>query len=293
MAVRIKTVLALLLVASAFLSAAVGLRGCMNEHSRPVGHGDIAFDISPSGEQIVFSALGDGGRDLFLLDLKTWQVTALIQSPDYEGTPAFSPDGKFIIYAAGTPGDRADHLYLRSLDGSQVRQLTNEDYNDQEPSFSADGSQIVFTRNLTYNGGGLAASWGSDGVVCTMKPDGTQLRRMTNVIWPTEGSHVSSDGKLIVFARGGYSPDYEIYIRNVKSGATRQLTNMKDGCFKPRFTPDAKHVFFMVESWLNGPSGVPQYSLWRIDTNGKNAVEIAGPRLFDDPLHWEPLVKGK
>ena len=271
------------------------LRGCMNAHSRPIGHGDIAFDISPSGKQIVFNAAGDGGRDLYLLDLKIRRVVRLLKSPDYEGSPAFSPDGNSIIYAAGVVGDRADHIFVRCLDGSSSKQLTTEDYNDQAPSFSPDGSEIVFTRNLTYNWGGLAASWGTDEITCAMKSDGSQLRRITSQYLNTIAPHFSSDekavspdGKKLAFAKGHYSPDYQIYIRNIGGKAARQLTHIDGGCFKPRFSPDGKRIFFLVESWPDGSIGTPKYSLWQIGIGGENASQVADSRLFDDPLTWKP-----
>lgn len=292
------------IVVALLFGATSVLHGCMNGHSRPNGHGDITFGISPSGRQIVFNGIGDGGRDLYLLDLKNSQVTQLIKSPDYEGSPSFSPDGKFIIYAAGAVGDRADHLFIRSLDGLNVKQLTNEDYNDENPSFSPDGTQIVFTRNLTYNWGGLAASWGSDEVTCLMNSDGSQLRRISSGdLIKGNGTQTtrnltskfqrwrpvfSTDGKQMTFAKGHYSPDYQIYIMNTSGKTPHQLTHVAGGCFKPRFTPDGKHILFLVESWPNGPSGTQKYSLWKIRTDGKNATQVADSRLFDDPLHWKP-----
>jgi hypothetical protein len=38
------------------------LRGCMNEHYRPNGHGNISFGISSRGNTLVFNAVGPGGR---------------------------------------------------------------------------------------------------------------------------------------------------------------------------------------------------------------------------------------
>ena len=289
-----KNIFALLTFAVLSLGVANFLRGCASEHSRPSGHGDIDFDVSPSGQRIVFNALGNGGRDLYALDLKTKIVTQLTDTPDYEGAPAFSPDGQSLVYAAGTPGDRADHLFISASDGSLPRQLTNEDYNDEAPAFSRDGSRVVFTRNLTYNWGGLAASWGSDEVTCEVNLDGSGLRRLTakqlKAMAPgfSADKAISPDGTMTAFARGRYAPDYQIFIGSTQSKAVRQLTRMKMGCFKPRFAPDGKSVFFQAESWPDGPSGVPKHSLWRIGIDGKNRSQIASYRLFDDPLKWKP-----
>jgi Tol biopolymer transport system component len=175
------------------------LRGCMNEHYRPHGHGNISFGISSRGNTLVFNAVGLGERDLYLLDLETHRVTRIAPTPDYEVDPEFSPDGKSVVYAAGKPGDRADHIFLRSLDGQMVKQLTAEDANDASPAFSPDGSLIVFARDKTYNWGGLASNWDWGGVLCVMKADGTDLREITNDGSIAIDPHFSSDGKTILF----------------------------------------------------------------------------------------------
>jgi Tol biopolymer transport system component len=181
------------------LAFAVFIRGCMNEHSRPGGHGDVTFRISPQGDRLAFNAIGDGGRDIYVLDLGTLAVKAIATTPDYEVDPSFSPDGKSVVYAAGKPGDRADHLFVRSLARNDVKQLTAEDANDSSPEFSPDGSQIVFTRDLTYNWGGLAANWGGDEVVCVVNADGSGFRQVTKRDYFAYNPHYSADGKTILF----------------------------------------------------------------------------------------------
>jgi Tol biopolymer transport system component len=175
------------------------LRGCMNEHYRPHGHGNISFGISSRGNTLVFNAVGQGERDLYLLDLETHRVTRVAPTPDYEVDPEFSPDGKSLVYAAGKPGDRADHVFLRSLDGQTIKQLTAEDANDASPAFSRDGSLIVFTRDKTYNWGGLASNWDWGGVLCVMGADGKNLRQITKDGSIAIDPHFSSDGRTILF----------------------------------------------------------------------------------------------
>ena len=85
-------------------------------HDRPGGYGDVTFGIAPRGDALVFNASGMGGRDLYLLDLKTHRVRRIAETPDYEVAPGFSPDGNSIVYSAGKPGDRADYIFVRSLD---------------------------------------------------------------------------------------------------------------------------------------------------------------------------------
>jgi Tol biopolymer transport system component len=175
------------------------LRGCMNEHYRPGGHGDVTFRISPEVDKLVFNAVGEGGSDLYVLELASLKVSAIAKTLDYEVDPCFSPDGKSVVYAAGTPGVRADHIFVRRLDGTGIKQLTTEDANDSSPEFSPDGSHIAFARDKTYNWGGLAANWGGDEVLCMINADGSGLRQITNDDQIANNPHFSADGRTILF----------------------------------------------------------------------------------------------
>jgi Tol biopolymer transport system component len=85
------------------------------------------------------------------LNLSDLKVTRIAETADYETAPSFSPDGLRIVYAAGVPGDRADHIFTIQHDGRAKAKLTDIDANDTSPRFSPDGKTIVFARDKTYN----------------------------------------------------------------------------------------------------------------------------------------------
>ena len=300
-------------------------RKVTSTHHRPHGHQDISFDVSPTEDLLVFNAKGEGGRDLYVLDLRTRRVRRLASTPEYESSPSFSPDGNSVVYAAGVPGDRADHLFVRPLDGGPARQLTSDDQNDRDPHFSPDGRQIVFVRNPFYAWGGLAASWNGS-VVCIMQADGSDLRRLTQrngyagtprffadgekillrgmdglITMELDGGRetpllhdgtvgsavVSPDGRHIAFSKGKYAPDCEIYLMDADGMNVRQLTR-QGWCCRPVFARDGRSIIYFVESWKDGPTGHPTYSLWQIDVDGQNSQMVAGSDLFDDPMNWRP-----
>lgn len=197
----------LIMIASlAVVAAACVLtpRSCMTQHSRPIGHNDISIEISPSDDLLVFNASGSGTRDLYLFRLTDQHVTRVADTTAYEVTPDFSPDGKQIVYAAGLPGDRADHIFIRPVDGGPARQLTHADANDTAPRVSPDGSLVVFARDKTYNWGGLAHNWSDGGVICVVGIDGQDERQLTEDAETAGAPFFSSDGQSILFSdRGG------------------------------------------------------------------------------------------
>ncbi len=300
--------------------------GTPRDHYRPHGHQDTTIAISPSDDAILFNATGTGGRDLFLLNLNNLTVVRVTDSPNYEVAPSFSTDGKMVVYAAGVPGDRADHIFTLVRDGGSPEQLTDVDANDTTPRFSPDGSMIVFARDKTYIWGGLAANWENGGVICAVASDGTGERQLTHddvfafepfftadgqaVIYfttsgcfsvPVDGSgnstklgptasmpNLSADGMKIVFSDGKYSPDHELFIADLDGSARSQITKSENGCFHGVLTGDATQVYFLLEEWPQGYSGHPKSSIWTTNTDGTQQRQITDLSLFDDPMNWRP-----
>jgi Tol biopolymer transport system component len=208
-------------------------------HSRPIGHGDISFDISPDGETIVFNASGVGGRDLYLLHLPDSIVTRIAETADYEVAPTFTPDGLSIVYAAGMPGDRADHLFVRPVGGGPARQLTFADANDSSPQVSPDGSLVTFDRAKNYNWGGLAASWSDGGVICVMGMDGKNERQISPDETYAQKPWFLPDGQSVgyVTVDGAYS------VRLDRSGSAKKLSDFNTSN-EPTWSRDGRLLAF-------------------------------------------------
>lgn len=321
------TITALVCIAALWV---VLVRGCMTQHSRPIGQQDISIDVSPDDKMLVFTANGAGGRDLYLLRADAPHVVRIAETPAYEVDPCFSPDGQLVAYAAGLPGDRADHVFVRPVDGGPAYQLTDTGANDSTPRFSPDGSLIAFARDKTYNWGGLAANWSAGGVICVVGIDGTGERELTpdetfawdpqflpdgrsliftvigadgsmhqacvpvdgsapyrettGIVWATR----SADGKLITYSEGQYSPDLKLYVANADGTDVRWIAQSLSGVCKPVFDRGGDHIYFFVEEWKTGPTGVPSYNLWKIGVDGEGLRMVADSRLFEDPLNWSP-----
>jgi Tol biopolymer transport system component len=308
-------------------SAAVGLCGCPfgtpNDHYRPHGHQNSTIDVAPTDDAIVFNAVGDGGRDLYVLDLASFNVARIAATPEYETAPGFSADGRRIVYAAGVPGDRADHIFTIGRDGTKKTQLTRGNANDTSPRFSPDGKKIVFARDQTYQWGGLAANWEPGGVICLIDADGKNFRKLTRdndfafepyftadgtrVVYsrlgqrmsvPVDGSAAptpipgpvgavpSIDGKAIAYSKGKYSPDLKIFVAAADGTAERLLTPGSGGCYRPVFTHAGDAVYFLCESWPNGATGEPKFSIAKAAVDGTGVQEITDLSLFDGPLNW-------
>lgn len=247
-------------------------------HSRPGGHGDVSFAVAPSGESVAFNAKGEGGRDLYLLDLATRRVTRVAATPEYEVDPEFAPDGRSLVYSAGRRGDKADHLFLRNLGDGATRQLTAEPFNDAAPAFAPDGSTIVFTRAKNYRWGGLASNWDEGGTLGTIRADGTGLRE-----WPQAGPlaiapRFAPDGRAILFeAEGGLRV-------MAADGAppSRALASPAETSEQGTFAPDGKTIAFAAGKFS------PSFRIYLARPDGTEPRSLPAP----PPLNGERLSEG-
>jgi Tol biopolymer transport system component len=108
-----------------------------------------------------------------------------------------SPDGQWVALALGPP---QEDIYVARSDGSGLRQLTRDAAYDRVPRWAPDGSRIAFHSNRD----GVQQIW-------TIRPDGSELRRLTNypgeglrsAVWSPDGSRIAAFGptafKIVVF----------------------------------------------------------------------------------------------
>ena len=90
----------------------------------------------------------------------------------------FSPDGTSVAYVSWDDLE-GGHLWLMHLDEDVPRRLTEHPGDDSHPHWSADGERIIFnsprpTPDLSV---GWLEQWHE---VFSMKPDGSDLKRLTN-----------------------------------------------------------------------------------------------------------------
>jgi Tol biopolymer transport system component len=184
-----------------------------------------------------------------------------------ETSPALSPDGEFVAYAARMDGDR-DILLLR-VGGQRPNNLTGDSPADEDhPAFSPDGRSIAF--HSTRDGGG----------VFVMGATGESVRRLTtfgdNPAW-------SSDGKEIVFATEGESDPHarekesELWVVPAAGGEPRRI--FVGDAVQPTWSPGGQRIAF----WRATGGGVR-----RVATIARDGSDL---QVLSDgtSLDWNPV----
>ena len=95
--------------------------------------------VAPDRSRVVYSALGK----LWIRPLPSGTPARLTRSDDLEYDPAFSPDGRTVVYASWRDAERG-RVRAIGVDGSGAREIVAAPGHYVEPSFSPDGSRVVF-----------------------------------------------------------------------------------------------------------------------------------------------------
>lgn len=113
------------------------------------------FDVSPDGRRVAFTHTPRVQTDDWLLadvsvvDLESGRVSPVAGTARAEGSPLFSPDGRWIAYtASGDPPQPpvASSVYVVSAAGGEPRALApTADERPRLIGWSADGSELYFT----------------------------------------------------------------------------------------------------------------------------------------------------
>jgi Tol biopolymer transport system component len=211
---------------------------------------------SPTGDTIIFGVghfgaffngfhdlfLGrpdrvDGGAQVAIINADGSGFRQLTSGPNNNGFPSMSPDGRRFVYR--TFGPDGDGLRLMNIETKTVTTLTNG--YDNFPLWSPRGDVIMFSRIDQ-----------GDYEIYTIKPDGTDVRRLTSS--PGNDAHQgwSPDGEHIVFssARMGFKdeviytdapqPYGELFVMRYDGSDVQQLTDNQWEDGTPAWQPSSR-----------------------------------------------------
>lgn len=178
---------------------------------------------SPNGRQIAFMRVHKASPEtsaLYVMRADGTHLKRLTNGRFTEHRPAWSPDGKVIVFERDITPEESD-LFLIRVDGGGLRRLTQLG-NAMAPAWSPDGSTIAFSKA---------------GELFLVDADGANVRQATTTGGKTGIPDWSPDGKRFVFGR----PDGIWVVNTDGTGLTRLLNKRAD---RPRWSPDGRKVVF-------------------------------------------------
>ncbi|MCJ7623829.1 MAG: hypothetical protein MUO76_10025, partial [Anaerolineaceae bacterium] len=105
---------------------------------------DIDPQISPDGTRLAFSSQRNGFWDIYIMDLSTGNLINLTDTPEFDGSPTWSPDNQWLAYESYMEGN-IEIKIISAVDLTQnPLRLTNDPAIDRSPSWSPLGRVIAF-----------------------------------------------------------------------------------------------------------------------------------------------------
>lgn len=193
------------------------------------------LEISPTGKRVLVEARGE----IFTIPAEKGDVRDLTNSSgSAERDPAWSPDGKFISYFSDRSGEY--RLYVESPDGlTPPREIALEKPTHYyTASWSPDSKKLLFT-DTGLHVWVLDISTGAAKIVGNdpwMVPS-----RTLNPVW-------SPDSKWVAFASRLRSMYHAIFISNVETGESKQVTDGLSDAVWPAWDASGKYLWFLAST---------------------------------------------
>jgi Tol biopolymer transport system component len=194
---------------------------------------------SPDGSKIAFTAKGRSGDRLYIVDTQDGDVEKRFEF-DMDGlfTPSWSPSGEEIVLVGLKDG--SSDLFLLKMETGDLTRITHDQYDDRDPSWSADGQKLIFVSDRPLEEDTLW-QYGRYGIfVMDMGTFyGTPLPVTQKYSSRLSAPQFTPDGEKIL-----YSMNYNLYITEIESGSTYQLTDLLGGVFSLSLSGDGGRIAF-------------------------------------------------
>jgi TolB protein len=207
----------------------------------------------------------------------------------------FSGDGRHLIFQSKRDGRECDQIYTMGIDGSDARMVSTGKGRTTCSYFFPRGGRILYSSThmatpacpppADYSHGYVWAVYPSYDIY-TARPDGTDVKQLTNSPGYDAESTMSVDGKKIVFTsmRDG---DLDIYTMDADGKNVKRLTNELGYDGGPFFSRDGKRIVYRANH-PKTPSEVERYKkllaenliepnaleIWVMDADGGNKQQV-------------------
>ena len=223
-------------------AGALLLAGCfdgLTEPSLPALRGVRPASFYSRNFPLAFATSRDGNMEIYATQTDNSAVRRLTNSATTDSRPAFSPDGRNIIWVSRRSG--GDQDIWTSLDDGRKPTIVLENAADESaPQWSPSGTSIVFASNLPGNY-----------EIYTMSATGTNVTRLTNDARSDSYPTWSPTGDLIAFQRITAGA-LDLWVMNADGTGLRQLTTIHGS--NPQWFPTGQKLAFVAP--VNGVSQI-------------------------------------
>ncbi len=231
------------------------------------------FDLSASGDKIVYASDASGRADIWSMDLDGSNQHQLTSNAQRNYSPSASPDGRHIAFHSNRTGTW--NIWTMNRDGGDLNQLTNDANDSNWPVWTPDGKYIVY-HHIGRNGYQTVWKIPAEGGTPAALTDRLSLhpavspRDGTVACWYAEDP-ADRKWQIALLPPNGGRP-----LRTFSFPSTASVDSTL------RWTPDGRGI-----TYADVRGGVS--NIWLQDIEGgppRNLVRFSGERVFS--LDWSP-----
>lgn len=258
------------------------------------GH-DIALGWTPDGKSVVFSSTRSTSfpyaPELFVVPMDGGQEKKLPFLDAKDAT--FSPAGNAVAFVRGPGtwyrknyrGSSNDDIWISTVDGTNVRRLTDFPGQDSSPMFSPDGKRLYYVTELhggaanivcqELDGASPPAANGSPRTITNHRDDSVRKAR------------ISGNGEWIVYECGA-----DVWVTSTRDGLSRKLAievHADDKTNTERIATFSSGVTeFSLSHDENSIAFVVHGEVFAMPTRGGKANRLTTTSAVEHGLAWSP-----
>jgi Tol biopolymer transport system component len=239
---------------------------------------------SPDGRRIAFSANPRGNFDIFIMDDRGENVTAVTDSPEDEVDVAWVPGQESLVYSERRKRAFVSRFTIWVIDlNSKVKNKAIPDFDEsnQLPDVSPSDPWLAFTGKRTFGWDAVLYDW-KEGKIRDLTTGGNSCR-----------PRFSSDGQKIAYVSSEADGKGDIWTVD-SDGSGRQRITKRDDAYDyfPSWSPDGDQIVF-CSNYKDHYADKGEWDLYLVNVSDRTVTLLfasPGKDVFPD---WQRRIVPK